>query len=181
MQIKNGLPKFEKVTALIIVSGFNDARLLKAGNGEISEEEYIKAEKPAYSDREGNFKTRSAGKTFRSGAVYEDKVHIVKKEYFNSLRTKLKRYTGNNEPSYLYIFCPEPIKEEIKDIFPSSLQTKLTLVETGNYNALHPFKLLEKIQRLDEKLKIIKNYRPEAKKILDKFRSINTYLQKRPS
>ncbi|HLC70037.1 MAG TPA: hypothetical protein VJH75_03250 [Patescibacteria group bacterium] len=179
MQIKNGLPKFRNETALIIVSGTNDARLFEAKNGEINETGYIKAEKPDYSDREGHFKVRSASKAMRSGAVYEDKEHIVKKDYFKTLRPILKRYTNENEPTYLYLFCPQPIKEEIRNVFPPALQSKLTLVETGNYNHRHPFDLLEKIQVLDKKRKVLQNYQTEAKKILDKFQSIGTYLHQR--
>ncbi len=181
MMIKKGLPKFQKETSLIVVSGTNDARLLIAKDGEINEVEYIKANKPDYSDKEGHFKVRTSGKTIRSGAVYEDKVHIVKQEYYKLLQPKLKSYTGKHDFNNIYLFCPQPINEEITKNFPSNVRNKITLVETGNFKRLHPLKLLEKIHKLEMGPKVLKNYNPEAKHILDKFKNIGTYLRQRLS
>lgn len=170
MLISRDLPQFTGETALLIVTGEKDAKIYLARNGTISNLDDFSISKSHYLDREGHFKTRTNdphGMVVRSGAVYEDHKIYELKNFLHEFSAHLKRVTRGEKISRVFLFAPQTLKTPIRKILPKSLRDRTERVFEGNFYALHPFELLDKIDAF-LKDKLVTPMPDEAKKILNK-------------
>lgn len=183
MKITNKLPRFNIKKGLFIVTGKIEAQFHLAKEGEINEIDSIKIEKPKYSDREGYFESggkNSGGEleNYKSGSVYEDKNEVIKRELISELKEKLKSIIKKYEFDSIYLFSPDYMIGDIKKSLNKNILSKIEKSYTGNFNKMHPFKLLEKIdEEIENKIKDQrgKPRSEEERKILKKSGMDNIY------
>ncbi|MCR4279919.1 MAG: host attachment protein [Candidatus Komeilibacteria bacterium] len=147
MQISNKYPQFDKSSALLIVTGRQEAKIYLATKGTIEEIDNLKVSNPRYSDREGFFMNSGGGKTLGSGSVYEDHHEDVIKEFLKDLENDLVEMDNKHQPEQYYLFTPDYMAKQVRDSLPNGAENKVKLVVQGNYVKEHPFTLLDKINQ----------------------------------
>jgi len=157
--------------ALLVVSGKQDAHIYEAVNGTVTLVEEIDIETPHYSGDEG-FSVRSGKGVYVSGSSKELRQSLKEKlmsDYIEELASVLKKHKQLKE---IYLFTPSYMHKHIESAIPATLQKKVREVFLGNFLKTHPFKLLEKINRVYEDKKIVLK-REEAQKILKNTKQAN--------
>lgn len=170
MKIPSKLPQFLVKKSLLVVTSRQKAVFYFAYAGDITSIDSIEIPKPHYFDREGFFIGRNNNLTFRSGAVYELKDQMIKKELFPVFKDALQKLK-NLGFQQIFLFSPNHMITEIKNIIPSFCRDKIAMTFKGNFILFHPIRLLKKIdERLDRKVAKKRNRLAslEEKKILSK-------------
>lgn len=155
MKIRKELPMFEKKTALFVTAGSHDGALYIAGDGSIKKISSFRVKKPAYSDKEGFFKTSSrasggkgkANRNIRSGSVRELDRRDLNRAFLQELKKRVESAAKLHEITDVYFFIPASLKEEARTALPAGLRRRLREVITGNYHEHHPFELIELVQK----------------------------------
>ncbi|MEX0672922.1 MAG: host attachment protein [Candidatus Paceibacterota bacterium] len=171
MKITEKLPQFENETALLVVTGKQDAVFYIAQNGEVNAVESFKVDKPKYTDLHGHFETRAHGKVTRAGSPYEptDLSDDAVRQFLKELEEELKNVSRHYALDSLYIFYPSHMKNRISEVLPPKLARKQQIAIEGNFYEHHPFKLLERIQKKNSS-GVIKPITATAQKILSKIK-----------
>jgi hypothetical protein len=174
MKITNKLPHFENKKILLIVSGGFKAVYYLAENDYINEISQVEEEQRHYSDREGFFQTSGSGEVFGSGAVYEEKKIEREKRFMKKVIEETNRINNESKIDAIYFYGPGHILGQISSHFPKDILGKFAEMFEGNYVQEHPFLLLSKIKKTQDKFKGKKvPLNEEARKILKKYNLIN--------
>jgi hypothetical protein len=154
MLIPANLPTFNGEKALLIATGKQDAVFYLAQNGILKSIDSFLIETPKYSDREGHFKTRGAGKTIRSGAVYENKKGKVITDFIKEFQKRFGTISKKHKIARLYIYSPSHMHTYIREALPKAFQNKITMEIEGNFFKTHPLTLLKKIHDTSNSKKV---------------------------
>lgn len=129
----------------LIVAGRQDAVFYSASDGEIRRLDAFKVPRPHYSDREGEFKTRSrrAG-VVRSGGVREYGDENIIRDFLKEFRERFKAFRGRFER--IFLFAPPEMQRKIAAVVPESERRKIEGAYDGNFYYRHPLSLLERIE-----------------------------------
>jgi len=178
--IGDDLPEFFNERVLLVATGNQDAKFYLAHDGQLKAVDSFLIAKPRYSDREGHFKTRGAGKTIRSGAVYENRKQEVRSAFTHEFAKRYKQIEKKHALDKVYLFTPAHIRTHIRTSLPKAQRTKITMVIAGNHYKTHPLRLLKLIKAKSES-KRVKLVSPEERKILKRKVNHKTvpYISKR--
>jgi hypothetical protein len=119
MKIPRELPQFKDESALIVVTGKQEALFYKASRGEIKEIDTVKVPTPHFSDHEG------------SGHLKELMDRDIVLDLFREIKKRVKEMPLNF--SRIYILAPTQIKRRIAAILPDSWRKKVRRVIPGNF------------------------------------------------
>lgn len=167
MHISENLPQFPTEHALLIVAGTFYADLYVVHNGEVEKVTSFEIERPAYSDKEEHFETRSHGKVLAWGSSYEDTEDHDRKRFFKKFEKEIRELLRGQTYDLIFLFAPDYNAPEALKRIPNKDKEKIVGVFKGNYSSKHPFELLKKIKEL-EKTKIPEPKSEEAQKIYAK-------------
>jgi hypothetical protein len=150
VKIPQDLPQFSRQAALILALGWQEAVLYHAVNGRIELVEKLKEARPAYSDKEGHFKTRSHGKVIRSGAPRELPKEIAARDLWHRLVAVLKKQRGDG--ASLLVSCPPQHKNYILAKLPSRWRGRLAALVPGNITHWHPLEIIKRFGRFADRI-----------------------------
>lgn len=168
MQIEKNLPQFAGEKVLLIVAGETTARFFIAGDGIIEEAEPLQIPRVHYSDKEGFF-IKGAGVQKTSGSVREEDRRSAQAEFLQDLVVEVQRLHTHDHFHSLYLFSPDYMSKETKEVLPADLRSLIKMEFPGNLAWKHPFDFLRAIKsRQEGRSRMLKIALPEARKLLDK-------------
>ena len=146
MKITKTLPQFAKETALLIVTGTEEADFYLAREGVLDKVAAFKVEKFHYSDRE-DF-GRKGSVVFESGDKFSQRKKMIRRDFLQGVKDNLKHIAGDNAGiSTVYVLTPAEVKKDLAAALPPKLAAKVKKVISGNFHKEHPFVWLEKIRQ----------------------------------
>lgn len=163
VKIADQFPQFQKAPCMFLVTGRQNARFIRAYQGYCYELRSFVVPTPHYSDRKGFFLTRGkidkheVGLVARAGAVYEFPEDSIIRDFLHMLEKNLQEITQLYTVESIILFTPSYMKNIIIKALPQTVQAKIKETIEGTYCDAHPFKLLEKIQKLHEDNRAKKN------------------------
>lgn len=165
MKIPREFPKFQGKNALIVVTGLHEADFYIAKDGFLEKIGDFKLLFPRYSDKEGFFEHAGHGRIFETGSVLEkDKIEI-RHRFLKEMDEILDQVVMKRDITDIYIFTPDFLKKELKELLPKEDRKKIRYIIKGNYTHLHPLQVLEIIGK-KEKIGWKVPLSEEARKIL---------------
>lgn len=145
MKIPNALPQFEGTTALLVVAGKQNAKLYMARDGSLQRVMEVKASKPQYTDKEGQFKRRGRGGTMSSGSVQETRDDETVRSFIAALKESLKSTGAAKGATKIYVFAPPPTRPRVVGAFGAREREKIEREFDGNYVSIPMLDLVKKI------------------------------------
>ncbi len=170
MKITNKLPQFTDQTALLVVTGKQDAVFYLVKDGELWQVDSFKVDKPQYTDAPGHFEAHSQGRMIKAGSAYDptEADETAVRDFLRFLKQELESVVKHHQLTALYVFCPGYLKNRIEGQLPKDLAPKEQMLIEGNYYNTHPFELLERIQKRS-RFNPVRPLSQAAQKILRKF------------
>lgn len=145
MKISKDLPQFERRSALLIVTGEQEAEFYMARDGAIVKHSSFRVPKPQYSDREDFSRGGGSSRVFESGAKFEARKKLIHREFDRLFKERLK-LIAPQKVDWVYLFCPATVRNEVAGLLPATLKDHLKKTITGNFYKEHPFELLKKLK-----------------------------------
>ena len=142
MRIPSQLPRFPGKEVFLVAVGKQEGVVYRCFEDTIVREAHIQVPTPRYSDREGFFATRSGGRTYRSGSVYESKGGIATRDFIRTLLTELEVITQGRDIAHIYVFAPAFARRWVLAAIPSPVRSRTRVIVSGIYYRKHPFDLL---------------------------------------
>ncbi len=143
MQISDKLPQFIDDSALLLVTGSQEADIYLAKNAEILAIGSVVLEKSHYSDRE-DFGRRGSI-VFESDAKSEKIKTAKRTDFLKLFKDYVKDLSVEQKVKKVYLYAPAENLADLKKSLPVALQKKLKGVFEGNFHKEKPFDLLKKI------------------------------------
>ena len=146
MKITKTLPQFAKETALLIVTGTEEADFYLARDGSLDKVAAFKVAKSHYSDRE-DF-GRQGSVVFESGDKFSQRKKMFRRDFLQGVKDNLKHIaSGHADISVVYLLTPAEVKKDLTAALPTKFKSKVKKVISGNFHKEHPFVWLEKIRQ----------------------------------
>lgn len=143
MHIPEGLPQFDKDSALVVICGSKAGKAFLGFNGELSELFFIDHEDIKYSDDEGFFGSKEIG-----GSPENPVDKMEELSFINKLRAAVSEAINENHPEKIYLFAPSEAVPAVMEAFPADLRSKIVVPKEGNYVDRHPVEVLEHITEI---------------------------------
>ncbi|MEX2436689.1 MAG: hypothetical protein WD471_00820, partial [Candidatus Paceibacterota bacterium] len=117
MKLKRELPQFKNTPSLVIVTGWQVAKIFYANNGEIHQEKEIEIENPQYTEKEGSFESKGGGMAgvVRSSASAEKDKKYVRAEFLKEFNQYLNERIKKGDIKDVYVFSPSQGLSDLKD------------------------------------------------------------------
>lgn len=158
MKIPSENSQFSKEPSLFIVTGTQEAVVYWAKDGEVEVVLRTVAEKKEDTDREGIFRAQRPNMVHH-GVSFEDKQQKLKdksvKDFLKRLPKELKGVKEVGEVVSVFLFTPDFMEEEIKNVLPSSVKDKIKNTFSGNFIKEHTLELVKKIDSFRQGKKVI--------------------------
>ena len=132
--------------SLIIVSGEHIAKMYEYQDGRMTPEPVVFVGHTEYSDTEG-FRGRDNGPASRgTPSDYEHKDTGMWQEFSKQFKSRLEEAMRGKEFDWYYLFAPQEIMPQVKELLPKEVLDKLRLEYAGNFTKFNPSELEEKIK-----------------------------------
>ncbi|HVS80002.1 MAG TPA: hypothetical protein VHF05_03395 [Candidatus Paceibacterota bacterium] len=150
--------------AFLLVTSKQEAALYAINGEDLAELGSFVVERPADTDKEGEFKSRSRGGS-ASGTAYE-RTDDAQIRDFTSLMEVMARSKLYGASGRLYAFAPAAVKSHLMKALGGSARSLEVIFTEGNYMHSSPVDLLDKIAREFESKRVVPTD-PAAQRILD--------------
>lgn len=137
IQISENLHQFTGEKALIIVAAKQEARVYRAGDGELELIEQFRIPTPHFSDNEG-----LTGARGKQENIPEKIIHT---EYFDHFKKLFGKLALNFQPTYLYLFAPVHTATELEELIKPVFGHPVLKVVIGIFTDESPFDLLARL------------------------------------
>ena len=132
--------------SLIIVSGSHIAKMYEYKDGEITPKPVVHVEHTEYTDSEG-FRGREnnpAG-TFGTPSNYEKKDTGEWQHFVKDFKAQIEELSKHNNFNAFYLFAPQEVLRQVREILPKEWQENLKMERGGNYTKAKPSELKQMI------------------------------------
>lgn len=137
IQISENLHQFTGESALIIVAAKQEARVYRAGNGELELLEQFRIPTPHFSDNEAL--TGSRGKQEN---ITQELIHT---EYFDHFKKLFHKLALSFQPTNLYLFAPVHTANQLEELIKPVFGHPVLKTVTGIFTDESPFDLLARL------------------------------------
>lgn len=144
MKIPSTLLQFKGKTALILVTGTEEANFFIARDGVIGNVFHFKLEKTKFSDREDSSQHGSV--VFENGGKIEQLKRVARQNFIKTFKEETKKLLTEQKVDLVYLFAPDSINKELGEVLPAALKKKLIKTYLGNFCKEATTSILKKIK-----------------------------------
>lgn len=131
MKIPSTLLQFKGKTALILVTGTEEANFFIARDGVVGNIFHFKLEKTKFSDREDSAQRGSI--VFENGGKIEQLKRVARQDFVKTFKEETKKLLTEQKVDLVYLFAPDSINKELEKTLPAVLKKKLVKTYLGNF------------------------------------------------
>lgn len=144
MKIPSTLLQFKDKTALLLVTGTEEASFFIARDGIIGNVFQFKLEKTKFSDREDS--GRHGTVAFENGGKIEKLKKNDRTNFLKSFKEGIKGLLTEEKIDFVYLFAPDTVTKELSEALPATLKKKLVKTYKGNFCKETALNILKKIK-----------------------------------
>jgi hypothetical protein len=132
--------------SLIIVSGAHIAKMYEYENGDITPKPVVHVEHTEYTDVEG-FRGRenNPASSFGTPSNNEKKDTGEWQRFVKEFKAQIEELSKGNSFDAFYLFAPQEVLRQVREILPKEWQGKIKMERGGNYTKAKPSELKEMI------------------------------------